>query len=446
MNASDSCRSSLPAPARAGLARSRPTLAAWLDEYAAIEREWMDSLEAWGIEFAPRDADAPAVAALRERLRAKGARFRNGGASVSTGRISSACVACTGDRGSRSFFLSLLCNRSCYFCFNVNQEDFEQSRRLKPGWRDEVDGFLAAPDAPTHAALTGGEPLLHKPEAVEFFRRIHEAAPDVHLRLYTAGDFLDEETARALRDAGLQEMRLSVKLGDGPEADQAAIDQALATLSLAREAIPDVMVEMPVIPGTEEAMRTLLRGMDDRGLFGINLLEFCYPYGDWEEYRRRGFKVKNPAFEVLYDYGYAGGLPIAGSERACLELVEWALDEGLSLGVHYCSLDNKNRDQILQASLAAASSVGEELYQLDDGDFFYRALKVFDGDTSVARARLRDAGVPFVEDDEDGSLTVHPAHRALLDGLAVARSVNVAQPDGPDGAWRLRELKLEYPA
>ncbi|WP_370520335.1 radical SAM protein [Enterorhabdus sp. P55] len=445
MNASVASCSSSPAPDPAALA-TRPTLAAWLEEYAAIEREWMEGLATYGIDFAPRDEDAAAVAVLRERLRAKGARFRNGGASVSVGRISSACLACTGDRGSRSFFLSLQCNRSCYFCFNVNQEDYEQNRRLKPGWRDEVDAYLAAPDAPTHAALTGGEPLLHKPEAEEFFRRIHDAAPDVHLRLYTAGDFLDESAARALRDAGLQEMRLSVKLGDGPESDRVAIEQALATLALAREVIPDVMVEMPVIPGTEDALRALLRGMDSLGLFGINLLEFCYPYGDWEEYRRRGFKVKNPAFAVLYDYGYAGGLPIAGSERACLELVEWALDEGLSLGVHYCSLDNKNRDQILQASLAAAPSVDEELCQLDDGDFFYRALKVFDGDAPVARERLREAGVPFAENDEDGSLAVHPAHRALLDGLAVARSVNVAQPDGPAGTWRLRELKLEYPA
>ena len=43
-------------------------------------------------------------------------------------------------------------------------------------------------------------------------------------------------------------------------------------------------------------------------------------------------------FPVLYDYGYAGGLPLAGSELLCLELLEYALDEGLSLGVHYLSL------------------------------------------------------------------------------------------------------------
>ena len=112
MNASVASCSSSPAPDPAALA-TRPTLAAWLEEYAAIEREWMEGLATYGIDFAPRDEDAAAVAVLRERLRAKGARFRNGGASVSVGRISSACLACTGDRGSRSFFLSLQCNRSC---------------------------------------------------------------------------------------------------------------------------------------------------------------------------------------------------------------------------------------------------------------------------------------------------------------------------------------------
>ena len=86
------------------------------------------------------------------------------------------------------------------------------------------------------------------------------------------------------------------------------------------------------------------------------------------------------------------------------------------------------------------------LYQLDEDDFFYRALKVFDGDAPVARERLRAAGAPFAEGAGDGSLVTHPGNLALLDGLAVACSVNVAQPDGPAGAWRLRELKLVYPA
>ena len=60
------------------------------------------------------------------------------------------------------------------------------------------------------------------------------------------------------------------------------------------------MVEMPVIPGTGKAMRRLLDRLDQVGAFGINLLEFCYPMGAWDEFERRGFSVKNPPFPVLY--------------------------------------------------------------------------------------------------------------------------------------------------
>lgn len=417
-----------------GLAETHPTLSAYLGEYDAIEREWMDEMASRGIEFAPRGRDADAVAKSRARLAEKGARFLNGGASISVGRLSSACAACVGDRGSKTFYLSLACNRSCYFCFNRNQQHYERDLRLKEGWRQEVREYLDAPVAPTHAALTGGEPLLHKDEALSFFRAIHGERPEVHLRLYTAGDFLDEATALALRDAGLQELRLSVKLDEG----EGAVEEALERLALARRAIPDVMVEMPVIPGTEEAMRKLLVGMDELGLFGINLLEFCYPFGDWTEFSKRGFAIKNPAFDVLYDYGYAGGLPVAGSELSCLRLLEFALDSGLSLGVHYCSLDNKNRDQILQLNLGCPVDRG--LYQLDKGDYFYKTLKAFDGDVPVARARLARAGKRFVIDAQDGSLLTHPENRVLLNGLRVAESTNVAQQTSQ--GWCLRELKL----
>lgn len=416
-------------------------LMAALHEYESIESEWMAQLESFGIAFESRHAHTRAVEEVRDRLKEKGARFMNGGASVSAGPISSACVACTGDCGSRTFFLSLQCNRSCYFCFNVNQEDYEENLRLKPAsaWQSEVDGYLNAPVKPTHAALTGGEPLLHKKEAVEFFERIHENAPQVHLRLYTAGDFLDAETAEALVAAGLQEMRLSVKLGEGEAADAQAIDEALKVLARVRDIIPDCMVEMPVIPGTERAMKTLMQGMADLGLFGINLLEFCFPYGDWSEYESRGFKVKNPAFEVLYDYGYAGGLPIAGSELACLNLLEWALDSRLNLGVHYCSLDNKNRDQILQ--LARECPADSQLYELNEGDYFYHCLKVFGPDVPRVRAVLSSLRIPFEEDAEEQSLSVHPRHAALLKGAQVAESFMV--PQEYEGTWYLRELALK---
>ena len=69
--------------------------------------------------------------------------------------------------------------------------------------------------------------------------------------MYTSGDLLTEESARRLRDAGLQEIRFSVK-NDDPEQLQ---QRVLANMELAGRYIPDVMVEMPIVPGTEEEMK-----------------------------------------------------------------------------------------------------------------------------------------------------------------------------------------------
>lgn len=421
------------------LLNARPTLRAWLDEYADIEADYLEQLGRWGIRIAPRDVDTDAVRAVKDRLRVKGARFRNGDASIVSGDLSSACVACTGGRGSKTFFLSLACNRSCYFCFNANQTDYADHLRLNDAWRDEVDAFAAAcDDNVTHVGLTGGEPLLHPREAVAFCAYVHERFPDAHIRLYTAGDFLDELLFMRLRDAGLTELRMSIKLDDGED----DIDDALAHLALAKRFIPDVMVEMPVIPGTGERMRALLRELDHLGAFGINLLEFCYPMGAWDEFERRGFAVKNPPFPVLYNYGYAGGLPLAGSELLCLELLEFAIDEGLSLGVHYCSLENKNRDQICLQN--ASCSLDGGVYERDGHDFFLKALKVFDNDVPLVRRALEACGIAaFVLEDDGRSLAFHPRHVAAVQGLPVAlcRSYNVREESASGTV--VRELKLE---
>lgn len=417
---------------------ARPTLRAWLEEYGSIEADYLARLADWGVRIAPRNAGADAVSAAKERLRAKGARFRNGDASIVCGSLSSACIACTGGRGSKTFFLSLECNRHCYFCFNENQLDYEERCRLNEAWRDEVDAFAVACDGEvTHVGLTGGEPLLHADEAAAFCSYVRERHPDAHVRLYTAGDFLDEEVLARLRDAGLTELRMSIKLDDGED----DVDEALARLELAKRFVPDVMVEMPAIPGTGERMRALLLELDRIGAFGINLLEFCYPLGDWDEFGKRGFAVKNPPFPVLYDYGYAGGLPIDGSELLCLELIEFALDEGLSLGVHYCSLENKNRDQICTQN-GACSPGG--VYELDSSDFFLKTAKVFDGDVPLVQRTLAACGVTESSLEDGGrGLAFHPRHLSAVQGLPVVAciSYNVLEEDARGSV--VRELKLE---
>ena len=74
--------------------------------------------------MAPLPSDR-ANADRREHLRALGATFRNDDKSIVVNRISPACEACQLGVGSATFFISLRCHRSCFYCFNPNQEDYE---------------------------------------------------------------------------------------------------------------------------------------------------------------------------------------------------------------------------------------------------------------------------------------------------------------------------------
>ena len=299
----------------------------------------------------------------------------------------------------------------------------------------------------THIALTGGEPLLIPEESLEFFRQARLRWPNCHLRLYTSGDLLTPNLLDQLVDAGLDEIRFSVKMDDG----EAYLAQQLDRIRMACTRDLDVMVEMPAIPGTEAAMRQLLIELDQAGAMGINLLEFCYPLTDWTPFAQRGFAVANPPFPILYDYAYSGGLPVEGSEVLCLKLVEYALDQGLGINVHYCSLENKHRDQIITlnrpaiaraksaaagtaasshatsstatvpstAASAPANTLGPE-YEMDPEDFFIRTIKLWIPNPQRrqgATLSLQLAGLSPTQDD-DHCLLIPPSQERLARDVA----------------------------
>ncbi|MGN0077824.1 MAG: 4Fe-4S cluster-binding domain-containing protein, partial [Coriobacteriales bacterium] len=141
-----------------------PALREWLEVYDGIYRDYLRTLEDEGAELGAPHACAQANRELRERLRSKGALFRNGGASVSCGGISTACEACTGGAGSRTFYFSLKCHRNCYFCFNPNQESYKHYLEHDYDWRADFRSLAREGRVMTHIALTGGEPLLRPAE------------------------------------------------------------------------------------------------------------------------------------------------------------------------------------------------------------------------------------------------------------------------------------------
>jgi uncharacterized protein len=413
-----------------------PALRSYAERYVRIYRDFMEQVHQMGVEVEPQD-DSQQVWARIAALKKKGANLRNDARSISVNGISSACQACQTGIGSMTFFVSLKCHRDCFYCFNPNQEDYQYFREHTRDTVAELQALRADGQRLRHLALTGGEPLLHKEETIRFFKQARKDFPGVYTRLYTCGDHLERETLQALKDARMDEIRFSIRMHDLAKGQRYTYDQ----IALAREYIPNVMVEMPVLPGTVDEMKEVLLELDQLGIYGINLLEFCFPLNNAETFRERGYTIKAKPYRVLYNYWYAGGLPVAGSETACLDLIEFALDTKLKLGVHYCSLENKHSGQVYQQNAGQSSS--KALY-FSQKDYFLKSAKVFGTDIGQVRLTLEKAGYKdYRIDEEHDTLEFHVSRVKLLKKLDIEVGIATAIIENRDGEIVLRELRLD---
>lgn len=416
-----------------------PILEAELREYAAGAQRYIDTLGDMGVKFAKPGFNQARIDILREKLRAKGAQFKNAGASIVWGWQSKACVECTGNCGSETFSTTFKCHRDCYFCFNYNVADYDKFVREGCPWEDGLADAVRryGRDNLAVIGLTGGEPLLQLDDSVRFLERAGELFPSAHKRMYTSGDLLTGEGAIRLRDAGLDEIRFSMKQDDPIERQE----RVLAAMEIARKVFPSLIVEMPIIPNTDERMHELFERWGEIGIDGINLLEFCFPFHSWEEYESRGFEIRNPPFDVMYDYGYSGGLPVAGSEELCLELMLWGIEHEVPFGIHYCSLDNKHRSEMRIRNERGAHI--HPVFSFDNGDFFLKCGKVFGDDVKpTIEALLRAGKTDFLENEEARSLSFPLANMDIVRALDVEPAVSICLLEDDEEGTYLREVGL----
>ncbi|MBO7702649.1 MAG: radical SAM protein [Eggerthellaceae bacterium] len=411
-------------------------------KYVDIEADFYSAVARFGLEREPEEAaftrgDLERRAAHLAEL---GAVVANDCKSIHVGWISPSCVTCRKGVGTETFLASTQCPRNCYFCFNPNQEDYEYYLDHVHDIALELQQRYDAGVRHTDIAITGGEPLLHREQVLAMLERAAKLNPDAYTRLYTSGSGLDEEYARALAGTGLKELRFSVKL-DEPEG---ALRKALERMRMCIGMFENVMVEMPVMPDQVDDMKALLGQLDEIGCSGINLLELCFPFCNAEEFAKRGYRLKAHPYRVLYDYWYAGGLPIAGSEQACLDLLEWAIGAGLGMGVHYCSLENKLTGQVYQQNRFIDAP--HPRHEMSPRDHFLKSAKVFGADRDVAGRILREAGVRELMRDKRASSLEFPlsavpllADKAPDMPVAVSFAIAEQRAEGPV----LRELMLQ---
>lgn len=414
-----------------------PAFRQYAGRYLEIERDFRTQIGGFGLEF----EEIPDLLEQGERLgrlQAHGVQIRNDRKSLVHAHISPSCLACRTAENSETFFISLRCHRDCYFCFNPNQENYEHFLDHQRDPAQELRQFASQGRKLEHIALTGGEPLLHIEKSLDFFRTAQQVYPEAYTRLYTSGDQLHREHLAAFAAAGLDEIRISIRLHDTPLAHQHTYDR----LALAREYIPHVLVEMPVLPNSYAEMVTILDRLEQIGIEGINLLEFCFPLNNVAAFRERNYKIKTPSFRVLYNYWYAGGLPIAGSEQVCLDLLQYALDQKLKLGIHYCSLENKHSGQIFTQNSKTQLSRTE---YFSHHDFFIKTAKVFGEDIApVKQALIKIRRAVFEQHSAENYLEFHPRLITQLAPLDVQVAISYCVVETRAEVRILRELKVDW--
>lgn len=403
--------------------------------YIDIYDRYIQGVESLGIDFEKHKESKKDE--LLEKIREKGGNVLNDGASVNINAKSSACSACKIGKGSLTSYISLMCHRNCYYCFNPNQENYSCHLHAKKDWLGELEGVKKAGVNLTHVALTGGEPLLHKEETIKFFNYVKENFNGAHKRLYTSGDLLDEEVLRSLKEAGLDEIRFSLKLEDTEE----EMEKVFSNMALSKKYIKDVMVEMPVIPGTLEKMKEILLRLEEIGIYSVNLLEFCLPFVNIDEFKKRGHKVKFPPHKTLYNFWYAGGLPVDGSEELCLSLIYFAIEKGLKLGVHYCSLENKHFGQIYAQN--TTNFKYDNTYIFSKDDFYLKTAKVFGSKIDEVLDILHEKNIEdYTINEEYNFIQFNPKHIEDIKALDTEIGISYNIVENREGELLIRELKI----
>ena len=413
-----------------------PAFRQYAENGLAVYDDFIRQVEQFGLPFAPEREEA--LQAARERLPGRGVKSCNEGAALVWGERCGACEACRVGIDSYTGIISLMCHRNCFFCFNPNQENYEGYSHTKKDWEKELRQVHRRQPDLRYVALTGGEPLLHKEEAAEYFRTAKSLWPEASMRLYTSGDLLDAQTAAALRDAGVEEIRFSLKLEDTPEGRE----KVYRAMELAKQLFPRVMVEMPVLPNAEEAMREILDRLEEMGIFGINLLELCFPYHNAEAFRARDYRLRYPPYRTLYNFWYAGGLPVDGSELLALKLLEYAAEKGFRLNVHYCSLENKHFGQVYMQNLGAAAK--DRSFVMSEKDFYLKTVKAFGKDISRAERIFRaHQRTDYRVDRDQGFIQFSPDCARLLKKTDMQLGISYNIREIRDGESVIRELRLD---
>lgn len=241
---------------------------------------------------------------------------------TTTGRLPAGCRPCLEGRGS-NLCLTTRCNRDCFFCFNPTPRADGMSVHGRPaGTAEEAAEILASLDVAS-VGLSGGEPLLDPDLVLRLARSLKARfGPALRVDLYTNGDFLTRPILAALRQAGVDALRVNL----------AARGYDPSPVSLALGAGMPVEVEIPAIAEHQRLVRQMMERLEAMGAHHLILHELFVSAQNLDRLDRRGLAAKGDGASSRLCWR-----PVSGSEETAYRLMLHALRRKLKLSVYYCS-------------------------------------------------------------------------------------------------------------
>lgn len=268
-------------------------------------------------DAAPED---PRVASLIADLVKGGIRGSVERRTLYTKRLPPGCRGCLGGKGTNAFVTGL-CTRDCFFCFNQKPRVDQLVVHGIPLAEPEEAPYIVRRYGLSSVGVSGGEPTLRPERLLRLVRALKAMPFKVRADLYTNGDCLDDPLLGRLKEAGLDALRFNV----------VARNFDLAPVGRALKLFPETAVEIPVDPEQMAELKEMVLRLDEMGVPFLNIHEL--------------FVCRENAVRVAARGHASGGQeapgllwePVAGGDRAALELLLFGLREAKSLSVYYCS-------------------------------------------------------------------------------------------------------------
>lgn len=290
--------------------------------------------------------------------------------SLRCGKVAEGCTRCI--EGSKMvLFVTGRCGWKCDYCpvsLEKKGKDVIYANEKRVTSDEDIIAEAEAMDA-LGTGITGGDPLLDMDRTIHMIRMLKDRfGKGHHIHLYTAT--IDPERAKALEEAGLDEIRFHPRDEDWGHMERTRLSDAVSAVGIT------VGVEIPALPGRENDIVSLVSYSKSVGVDFVNLNELEFSESNWGMMDIHGYSVKDISSAV------------AGSEETAIKVLKRAK----GMNVHFCSSSFKDGIQLRRRLIRRAVHTAEAYQQVtEDGTVIRGFLR---GDHEIIVDRLEELGVP----------------------------------------------------